>query len=257
LLQRKTTTTTSSKEKKDSKKRQVTASPSKRPPTTAVKPSITSKNDASINPVLNGILYHSKIPASMATASAIAATKKPLASQLPQQAGIHQALARTAVGKGIRHGYCYTAVSQPAQPVPEQPVHRGSVSQSYAAAPLGGTSFDFPELQTANDSLSQLTNNYRNSLNDLSSQNLDDEALMPTPLDQMRDFSISASGTGAFGGFLSRESSLLDLAMIPNVDCDGQQSDFRSFGMNFVDFPNPEVYAMSRNDESDNGVESD
>jgi hypothetical protein len=111
-------------------------------------------------------------------------------------------------------------------------------------------------MPSANDSLSQLTSNYRNSLNDMSAQSLDDETeTMPTPLDQMRD----PNAAGAFGGFLlSRNSSLVDLAMIPNVDeTDDQQTDFQSFGMNFVDFPNPEVYPTSGNEGSCNGGESD
>jgi hypothetical protein len=191
-----------------------------------------------------------------ANAAAAAAARKPVASQLSHTTGAHQALARTAVGRGIRHGYSLTAGShpgsQPARLAQNASAPQGNVN---AAAARGATPFDFPDhMPSANDSLSQLTSNYRNSLNEsMSTQSLDDET-MPTPLDQMRD----PSASGAFGGFLSRNSSLVDLAMIPNVDdTDDQQTDFRSFGMNFVDFPNPEVYPTSGNEGSCNGGESD
>jgi hypothetical protein len=216
--------------------------------------------------VLAGILYRSKSPAETAnaTASAAAAARKPVASQLPNATGVHQALARTAVGRGIRHSYSLGGGShpgsQPARPMQVQSMHTASAPQGNANASLhpGAPPFDFPELPNANDSLSQLTSNYQNSLNDMSTslnetQSLDDET-MPTPLDQMRD----GNAAGAFGGFLSRDSSLVDLAMIPNVDdTDDQQTDFRSFGMNFVDFPNPEVYPTSGNEGSCNGGESE
>jgi hypothetical protein len=223
----------------------------------------TIKSETNINPVLAGILYRSKSPAETAnaTATAAAAAMKPPASHLPNTTGVHQALARTAVGRGIRHSYSLGAGShpgshpgsQPARPMQVQSMQTASAPQPSAnvASHPGAPPFDFPELPNANDSLSQLTSNYRNSLNDMSAQaSLDDET-MPTPLDQMRD----GNASGAFGGFLSRNSSLVDLAMIPNVDeVDDQQTDFQSFGMNFVDFPNPEVYP---DEGSGNGGESD
>jgi hypothetical protein len=188
-----------------------------------------------------------------ANANAAAAARKPVSAQLSQTAGAHQALARTAVGRGIRHGYSLNAGSHPGSQ-PGRLAQNNNASQgNVAAAPAP---FEFPDqMPSANDSLSQLTSNYRNSLNDMSAQSLEnDDETMPTPLDQMRD--PNAAG---FGGFLlSRNSSLVDLAMIPNVDDpDDQQTDFRSFGMNFVDFPNPEVYPTSGNEGSINGGESD
>jgi hypothetical protein len=256
-IQRKTSTTTTPKEKKDGKKRNGAASSSsKRPPTKATKSSESTKADTNINPVLAGILYRSKSPAEVATANAnaAAAARKPVASHLSQTAGAHQALARTAVGRGIRHGYSLNAASHPGSQ-PGRPAQNTSAPLGNAAAASSGAQLEFPDqMPSANDSLSQLTSNYQNSLNDMSAQSLDDET-MPTPLDQMRD----PNASGAFGGFLlSRNSSLVDLAMIPNVDeTDDQQTDFRSFGMNFVDFPNPEVYPTSENEGSCNGGESD
>lgn len=189
----------------------------------------------------------------MATANANAAVapRKPVASQLRQTTGSQQALARTAVGRGIRHGYSLNTGSHPGSQPARLPQTASAPQGNMSAA---GAQFDFPDqMSSANDSLSQLTSNYRNSLNDMSNQSLDDET-MPTPLDQMRD----PNASGGFGGFLSRNSSLVDLAMIPNVDDpDDQQTDFRSFGMNFVDFPNPEIYPTSGNEGSGNGGESD
>ena len=251
-IQRKTSTTTAPKEKKDGKKRNGASSSTKRPPSKASKPSETSKTDTNINPILAGILYRSKSPAEVVTANANAAAgaRKPVAGHLSQTAGAHQALARTAVGRGIRHGYSLNAGSHPGS----QPARNTSASQGTTAAASSGAPFDFPDqMPSANDSLSQLTSNYRNSLNDMSAQSLDDET-MPTPLDQMRDPNASVG----YGGFLSRNSSLVDLAMIPNVDDpDDQQTDFRSFGMNFVDFPNPEVYPTSGDEGNCNVGESD
>lgn len=230
-LQRKTTTSTSSRDKNGSKKRDV----GKRPVVKVAKAAVKS----SINPVLAGILYRSRGPNETAAAPA-ASKKRAPPSQLSQEGGSHQqALARTAVGRGIRHGYSASVAPRPAHPVPAplgQP--DGAVtSQTSATAALNGTSFDyFPGLSAAGDSLSQLTSNYRSSLNDLSAQDSANEVL-PTPLDQMQE-----STNGTFGGFLSRDSSLIDLAMIPNAEFDNSQPDLSSFGMNFVDFPNPEVY---------------
>jgi hypothetical protein len=216
-----------------------------------------TKADTNINPVLAGILYRSKSPAEVATANAnaAAAARKPVAAQLSQTAGAHQALARTAVGRGIRHGYSLNAGSHPGSQPGRLAQNNNAPQGNLAAAPAP---FEFPDqMPSANDSLSQLTSNYRNSLNDMSAQSLDepDDETMPTPLDQMRD----PNASGPFGGFqLSRNSSLVDLAMIPNVDdADDQQTDFRSFGMNFVDFPNPEVYPTSGDEGNCNGGESD
>jgi hypothetical protein len=93
--------------------------------------------------------------------------------------------------------------------------------------------------------LSQLATNYQNTLNDMSAEALD-QGTDPTPLDQMRR-------DAPFLGFLSREDSLIDLAMIdnntdeqspaleapparedPDEDSDG--------AFNFIDFPSLDAY---------------
>jgi hypothetical protein len=103
-----------------------------------------------------------------------------------------------------------------------------------ATAQLQTTTFDFPQ----SDSLSQLAANYRNSLNDLA------EEMDPTPLSQMQNPETTFSG---FTGFLSRDSSLVDLAMIAPVE-DGGNEDREAgteteadVGFGFIDFPNPEI----------------
>lgn len=142
--------------------------------------------------------------------------------------GAHQALARRAVGKGIRHGFGGPAVAVPPQ--------------------TATTTAKLPPSSSAADTLSALASNYQNSL--LNSNN-DNEGLEsdddPTPLSQMQGRSGTYYDTpAAYSGFLSRNSSLVDLAMIAPVD-EGLD-DFltetadaaRGFG--FVDFPNPEVH---------------
>ena len=82
-----------------------------------------------------------------------------------------------------------------------------------------------------NDPLSQLASNYRNSLMEIRDN------------DQLTS-----------SGLLSRDSSLLDLAMIPDVD-DGappapETSDINP-GFTFVDFPNPEVQPQDEGETQD------
>jgi len=79
--------------------------------------------------------------------------------------------------------------------------------------------------------------NYKNSLNDF----LQD--VEPNPIGNT--------------GFLSRNSSLIDLAMIPSVEEEEQLSvnepssqdiDPYSLGLNFVDFPNSDFHQSGDND---------
>jgi len=101
---------------------------------------------------------------------------------------------------------------------------------------LQDINFSFPE---QNDSLYQLACNYRNSLNDLNAREGTNDS-HPAQFDESR--------TPVLPGFLSRDSSLIDLAMIPTVEdtaaplastmSDPNDDDA---GLSFVDFPNPEV----------------
>lgn len=124
----------------------------------------------------------------------------------------HQELARAAVGKGVRHGY-------------------SAPSSATAALPLETTTFqDPPPLQIPDiqDSLSELTNNYRNSLQN-ETMGLSDEI---DPSFNMYHF-------------LRRDSSLVDLAMlVPNEELENMGSveptpvnEMRNSTATFVDFP--------------------
>jgi hypothetical protein len=115
----------------------------------------------------------------------------------------HQELARQAVGRGIRHEF-----GRPAAPS----AAAVAVSISPAAAPMP------PPISNPVGSLTELASNYHNSLMS-STQNAgyDGNDVEPTPLSQMRD-----DGGQYFEpytpGFLSRNSSLIDLAMIAPVE---------------------------------------
>jgi len=179
------------------------------------------------------------------TIATIAATMAP-AAHSGHVTG-HQALARRAVGRGVRHGY--------AAPLTES---EGLQSMGAQHAVIAASSLPGPGL----DSLSQLANNYRNVLNEAAkeaSSSADDkvENNDPTPLSEMQGRNYESSSD--FGGFLSRNSSLVDLAMIAPVDEDDLEmpppassaSTDPSRGFGFVDFPNPEVHP-SNSDPSSN-----
>lgn len=94
---------------------------------------------------------------------------------------------------------------------------------------------------SSQDSLTQLATNYRNTLNDFQGEGTGTEEFQfdtdPTPLSQMQGDTSSSSG------FFSRDPSLLELAMIPEVEEGGGYDS--AGGFNFVDFPNPEVMPKS------------
>lgn len=158
----------------------------------------------------------------------------PTSTRKPQSSGsvTHQALARQAVGRGVRHGFASAAAAPPESAAPHQIAslaQRGYTSTSAAAAAVS-------------DSLSQLETNYRNVLNEGATAAAAADSHDPTPLSQMRSGSNFESGE--FAGFLSRNSSLVDLAMIAPVDEEfpAPSSESNAQGFSFVDFPNPEVF---------------
>jgi len=176
-------------------------------------------------------------------AQAPVAKAKPTPSQndAPTAAVGHQALARRAVGRGVRHGF----TSPPLQPEPTQPEATTSTLVAAARHP-----------QANSDNLTELATNYRNVLNEgraaavsTSNPSNDNTSNDPTPLSQMQR---SNYDSGTFGGFLSRNSSLVDLAMLaPVADEEPPPSDNTGDGFGFVDFPNPEIYP-SNHDASGN-----
>lgn len=109
-----------------------------------------------------------------------------------------QELARAAVGKGVRHGF-----------MPSVATSAGSATEALASASMffpDPPNLGLPDIQ---DSLSELTNNYRNSLqaanepqaNESTKSSEEGENQLNDPSFQMYNF-------------LSRDSSLVDLAML-------------------------------------------
>lgn len=126
----------------------------------------------------------------------------PIASLTSQQA-----LAKFAAGRGIRHGW--SAGSTIRQPVD---------SDALVAA------------TSADEGLSQLERNYANCVKNADQGN---SSSSETDLASLDD-----STTRPTYGFLSRNSSLVDLAMIPEVEEEGDPSSQAPNGLTFVDFPN-------------------
>lgn len=176
---------------------------------------------APVNPVLASILYSSsdqQFPTTHPREQNQTNTSSiPIQPQTQQQA-----LAQVAVGRGIRHGYTVqkaTGDSNPRQVV------------AIAPAPIATKS-------PVEASLSALQNNYHNSLQNLS--RLDAEENAQGHLQYLRSSSMSLSNTTPFiPGSLSRDDSLVDLAMIPQFDetepIPGLPEG--SNALTFVDFP--------------------
>jgi hypothetical protein len=197
-----------------------------------------------VNPVLASILCRTK---GMTMQPCVVSSATTMDTGMPASGAkvvTHQDLAQTAVGRGIRHSLTALSATPSVPRRAETSSQRASNMRTCSSAsPLHpGASFTFPELTGADDSLSQLATNYRNSLNDMSSSHDfgGDDDTEPTPWHQMR-----CCISDQFSGFLmSRDSSLVDLAMIPGVDDEIPPSTdlSRDFGLSFVDFPNPEVH---------------
>jgi hypothetical protein len=169
-----------------------------------------------VNPVLAGILYKSNAPPN---GTPLAAASSLATFQVESQ----KAVAKAAVGRGIRHSFMHRGLPPPAAPV---------LSSSYVVRPSAPeasatTADQRSQNDISRDSLTQLANNYRNSLGDLPDEETFSFDTDPTPLSQLQG-----------GGGTSPYVSLLDLAMIPEVEGEG---DFGDGSFNFVDFPNPEV----------------
>ncbi|KAG7364551.1 HSF-type DNA-binding protein [Nitzschia inconspicua] len=135
-----------------------------------------------------------------------------------------KALARVAVGKGVRHGFV---------PKPNS-----------NAMPLVGRSANPTPTVVASspvqDSLNALTNNYRNSLNELQNADkgrLTDENQGIVSSSNAAEQPITNSLT-YIPGSLRRDDSLVDLAMIPLAENENEaNASVESSGFSFVDFP--------------------
>ena len=213
-LQRKTTPTTA--REKGSKKRERTES--------------VGDNSAAatpqVNPVLADILQRSTSETVVKSTSVPKlATGKGITHQvgglLKSSVGIgvpannaHIALARSAVGKGIRHGYASAASKSLAAPA------KTENTMTVSAIPSTTPDFTFQDPHQlgmdVQSSLSELSNNFKNSLRN---------APLDTQCYQM----------------LSRDSSLVDLAMLDPIEptpVSEMQGTGDSQFLSFVDFPN-------------------
>ena len=162
-----------------------------------------------MNPVLAGILYRSNSDQQMPTGAQTHGAETVSTPTQPQSQ--QQAIAQVAVGRGIRHGY--TAPTTMPQTV--------SSSTPNPLAPK----------TPVEASLSALTSNYHSSLQNLS--RLDAE------VGTQEQRLISDSFNDYIPGTLSRDDSLVDLAMIPVLDESEpvQPAPQGSNRLTFVDFP--------------------
>lgn len=193
-----------------------------------------------------------------------------------------QALAQVAVGKGIKHNLrapipapivplpppdaaavpatSSTAVTTilPSSSVPTTNVANVAMLPSKAPpqpqpnAAKGELLF-LPDTQISHsiqESLSQLTNNFKNSLNELREQGDNSNSGGESEQDATR--SMSPGGVGLF--MLSRNSSLVDLAMldVQNEDDDDDgagDNDNNRYLMPFVDFPHQDLIPSDQQQE--------
>jgi hypothetical protein len=217
LMKRKTTSTTNGKDKGhvSSQKRER-----------------SSKDTGTrVNPVLAAILHRPM-------------RQMPDALSIPTSGSSKQdsqhALARSAVGKGIKYSYIAPANKAVVGTVKDLRPAKG--------APITTTG----DNSKAEESLSQLENNFRNSLNEEPDAAVGDSD--PTPLSQMRNDPTASPYD--FTGFLHRDNSLVDLAMIPISDDKGNEFGYSDtnldHGLTFVDFPYTDVFGDTGSEVANN-----
>lgn len=184
-----------------------------------------------VNPVLAGILYRSSGD------NATVSTNNANNSTLQQS---QKAIARVAVGKGVRHGF-----------VPHQTKNRrkntDSLSQALVIQQVAATRVAPSPVQA---SLNALTQNFNQSMHNTIDGSADMEG-KPSDVVSHQDinqFELPAQATESTGtagrvsyvpGSLHRDDSLVDLAMIPMLG-DGtstESSVAATSGFSFVDFP--------------------
>lgn len=134
----------------------------------------------------------------------------------------HLVLAQKAVGKGIRHNLINSTSSGPSEGTRAPPI--GQATAALATGP-----FTFPEPPhfpcDMKNSLSELTNNYRNSLHAVQSANL------------------HCNNANSAGGLTSTDS-LVELAMLVPTETSVEPRSVREMAnstMPFVDFPHEEL----------------
>eukprot|EP00542_Grammatophora_oceanica_P021822 CAMPEP_0194027366 /NCGR_PEP_ID=MMETSP0009_2-20130614/1523_1 /TAXON_ID=210454 /ORGANISM="Grammatophora oceanica, Strain CCMP 410" /LENGTH=498 /DNA_ID=CAMNT_0038666411 /DNA_START=307 /DNA_END=1803 /DNA_ORIENTATION=+ len=196
---------------------------------------------APVNPVLAGILQKTATTASSSNKRAQPVTSAKLAigkgvkhqlngflkGNTAEKGSSQAALAKSAVGRGVRHGYSIPPVSGAPVAPATAAVAAGSASPQFTFKDPHQLGMD---IQT---SLSELSNNFKNSLKD------------------------AEQSTGEpYVGMLKRDDSLVDLAMIPPVEMEllapqPIQSIANSVAetpatsmdmMPFVDFPHEDLF---------------
>lgn len=197
-----------------------------------VRSSATSKTACDpVNPVLAGILYRSS--ADTTTIS----TNNTNNSTLQQS---QKAIARVAVGKGVRHGF-----------VPQQTKSRLKNADSSSRVPgCQHVSSTHTTLTPVQASLNALTQNFNQSMHETidSSVDMKSEPVAVASHQDTNQYQLSAPASlpaGTTGrvsyvpGSLHRDDSLVDLAMIPIIG-DGTTTESivdASSAFSFVDFP--------------------
>jgi hypothetical protein len=187
----------------------------------------------------------------------------------PAGSNSFQVLAQTAVGRGIRHGYMasspqvagntdntsekqgrtYSSDATPFVSDKESATHISQAASQYltensSTSYVNSSTFDFKDSEN-NNSLSQLASNFRNSMNQSEDNLLPFNSTDPTPLSQMIN---DNEMDDMFNGFLSRNSSLVELAMLHPFEYDFEayerlnETNVEVKGFDFIDFPNPHLY---------------
>lgn len=187
--------------------------------------------DPNVNPVLAGILYRSTSETN--DSSATPGDMQPssrggnLVAQTNSQHTTQQAIARVAVGKGIKHRF---SLQQP---------NSSRIALNGTKSSAGAPETNATPLQAG---LSALTDNFKNSLNNAQSgdqgSSTHDAADNHVPSGQDVPPMPGPPQPSYVPGSLRRDDSLIDLAMLPVLDDDGQNTALgASTGMTFVDFP--------------------
>jgi hypothetical protein len=254
----------------------------------------TSSHGPPVNPILAGIFNRTKDAMKKLAAEPISRNQSVIEGNTSSnglsisqnETNTYQALAQSAVGRGIRHTLLAppqanqssttkstvflqrqqtsttpsNLISNSSYLQQQPPLSNNQLSRQHAAHPSPevtmtlahdasivndhSSNIDFQEPDS--DSLTQLKYNFHNSLNQ-SYENLDVlVGAEPTPLSQMQNVgNMGSTDTGDYyTGFLSRTSSLIDLAMIDPTDESFiyQQNDMDESNIfSFIDFPCPEV----------------
>jgi len=212
-----------------------------------------SSATTAVNPVLAGILQRSSSSTSVAkrravnpvTTAKIAVGKgvkhqlngylRNIASTpgiLDTKSNSHITLAQTAVGKGVRHGFS----AQTHASAVSDSTTTNSVSSALTSSNSNVSFSDVNQFDLQN-SLSELTNNYKNSLNSETSE-----------ANSIQSTSAQVNGVPVTLGMLSRESSLIDLAMLDPTPV----SELARSTMPFIDFPNGDLNQSVSSGENNN-----